>query len=315
MSDQPSVVDRLTATWNTFQGQAKILANLQDDLIAYRHKQLRKAAFLGSIFGFLLESNHSKKTAGCWSDSLDALIIARFEVTKKPFFFYAGAIPCATVAILTAFQDVETMFWYWPGLTDLFRDLCSGKAMDIIFPGLKYKDDEFDPQELLCRWVEMDEGFGSKVRAFPGRALSRSLLTAFRDINLSRITSSAGQEYTYALMKARSSQEGLIRDNPPLLNSTETILAHGDRLYSIGNFDPVQLNEMEDAVLQGFVRRPAMDHATLQRVIGYPTEAILATLRRLRTKYEERFAPAIIFAGRRGNGGYRVRVTTVQFPA
>lgn len=198
MSDQSSrtAIARLETTWKHFREQVDLLDNLSESVDSYHHKLLSKPAFLGAAFGHLLGTAGIEEQSRYWSDSIDALVYARIEA-KKPFSFYGGATPCACAAILSAYQDMGTLLVNWPGLTDLFDGVVAA-IRGRVFPDIQRSSDDFDPEELFCRWVNSNADFRQRVRAFPGRALCRSLKFAFREINLSRIASSATQEYVYA---------------------------------------------------------------------------------------------------------------------
>jgi hypothetical protein len=69
---------------------------------------------------------------------------------------------------------------------------------------------------------------------------------------------------------------------------------------------PVAVSATEDAVLRAFLSRPAMILPDLADRAGVLEPG--KVLARLVTRYDGRFAPAIHRPGRRGGGGYYVRI-------
>src|SRR5262249_8839191 len=100
----------------------------------------------------------------------------------------------------------------------------------------------------------------------------------------------------------------------PVSTEVNPIIALGDRCYRVGQSEPLRVEDREDAVLQGFLRSPAMSKPKLASVIGYEAETVIAILRALKgtprrpAKYSGVFAAAITLPGGRGKGGYRVKI-------
>jgi len=88
-----------------------------------------------------------------------------------------------------------------------------------------------------------------------------------------------------------------------------TILAHGHLVYSIADYEKIAVSDREDYILQSFLAVPAMDDRTLTNKSGVPRSRDV--LKRLRTKYDGRFAVAITMPGTKSAGGYRVRIRRV----
>jgi hypothetical protein len=86
------------------------------------------------------------------------------------------------------------------------------------------------------------------------------------------------------------------------------IVSRGTRQYTIGNRDPIAVTPNEDAVLQAFLDMPAMTDPTLKAKAKHDDPG--RVLRRLRTRYDGIFAPAITTPGRKSNGGYHVRIAS-----
>jgi hypothetical protein len=86
------------------------------------------------------------------------------------------------------------------------------------------------------------------------------------------------------------------------------VLSLGARQYRIGKCRPLAVTPTEDAVLQAFLDSPAMNDPTLKAKTKQDEPG--KVLRRLRTKYDGIFAPAIDTPGGNGKGGYHVRITS-----
>jgi hypothetical protein len=91
------------------------------------------------------------------------------------------------------------------------------------------------------------------------------------------------------------------------LDPAATILSLGNRRYAIKGAAPVIVTEREDAVLQAFLDHGPIELPELKRLSGYGAKAP-DILRQLAKKYDGTFANAIRMPGRRGQGGYYVRV-------
>jgi hypothetical protein len=94
---------------------------------------------------------------------------------------------------------------------------------------------------------------------------------------------------------------------PPPKSIDDTIVSLGDRQYRIGARAPRAVTASEDAVLNAFINHPAMDDPKLKIQAKGVTEPG-KTLRDLRKKYDGEFAPAIKLPGKKGKGGYHVRI-------
>ena len=64
----------------------------------------------------------------------------------------------------------------------------------------------------------------------------------------------------------------------------------GDCMCRIGE-QTLRIDQMEETVLVGFVRRPAMTMADMKGVIGYNGRECVGIIRRLETKYDGALAP------------------------
>jgi hypothetical protein len=95
---------------------------------------------------------------------------------------------------------------------------------------------------------------------------------------------------------------GKVRPRPDL------IIALGKKFYAIGDYEPQEVTDSEDCLLQAFLTTPAMSLCTLANRSGLH-ESTGITLRRLRKKYGGRFAPAIDMPLPHSKTGYRVRIT------
>jgi len=80
----------------------------------------------------------------------------------------------------------------------------------------------------------------------------------------------------------------------------------GNRQYLIGKHPPITLTDNEDNVLQAFLKQSSMDESQLIEQAGF--DRAPRVLRELRDKYDKRFAPAIKTPGRKGSGGYQVKI-------
>jgi hypothetical protein len=97
-------------------------------------------------------------------------------------------------------------------------------------------------------------------------------------------------------------------DAAPAVEQTpaDTIIAHGNKVYTINLWEPRIVADDEDTVLRAFLRQPAMTSKTLEDRTELVSPAKL--LRALTTRYDARFAPAIKLPGGKGKGGYFVRI-------
>jgi hypothetical protein len=95
----------------------------------------------------------------------------------------------------------------------------------------------------------------------------------------------------------------------PPIQPKATILALGERVYQIGDSDLFHLTDNEDSILQAFLEQGpgTMDQPTLDNRSGITDAAKI--LRKLQKRYGGIFAPAITCPGRKGRGGYHVRIT------
>jgi hypothetical protein len=97
----------------------------------------------------------------------------------------------------------------------------------------------------------------------------------------------------------------------PASPDADTIISHGEGRYSVGGSDPVTVTASENLVLQAFINRGTLNGSALKRLTGtpnYDNDDAPKVLRKLRTKYGKRFAPAITLPGSKGKGGYQVRI-------
>jgi hypothetical protein len=95
--------------------------------------------------------------------------------------------------------------------------------------------------------------------------------------------------------------------------ANNTILWHGDRLFSIGRHEPILLTETEDMVLRAFLGDPPHEHALpamdKRELCRRSVEHAPRLLTALREKYDCRFARAIRTPkGKKASGGYSVRI-------
>jgi hypothetical protein len=86
------------------------------------------------------------------------------------------------------------------------------------------------------------------------------------------------------------------------------VVSLGARQYRIGKTRPLAVTPTEDAVLQAFLDTPAMNDPTLKAKTKQDDPG--KVLRRLQTKYDGIFAPAIDTPGGKVKGGYHVRITS-----
>jgi len=84
------------------------------------------------------------------------------------------------------------------------------------------------------------------------------------------------------------------------------IIWHGGAMYSIGNSGQVQVTESDDAFLKEFMGGQRLSTRDIIDRTNNKRPAV--ALKRLSTKYDGIFAPAIIFPGTKKAGGYRVLV-------
>jgi hypothetical protein len=94
---------------------------------------------------------------------------------------------------------------------------------------------------------------------------------------------------------------------------TDVIISLGERLYKVGDRDPILVTDNEDNTLLTCLEgQPAgedlfvLDFDKLTDGGAHVSQA--STLNRLQTKYEGYFAGAIRLPGRKGGGGYKVRI-------
>jgi hypothetical protein len=92
----------------------------------------------------------------------------------------------------------------------------------------------------------------------------------------------------------------------PVGGSSTTIVDIGDRVYEIGG-KKMQVTKAEDDTLQAFIDSESLDDKNLKQITK--SNRAPRTLRGLRERYSGMFAPAITLPGKRGNGGYVVRIT------
>jgi hypothetical protein len=91
-----------------------------------------------------------------------------------------------------------------------------------------------------------------------------------------------------------------------------TIVYHGEREYSMGGNQPVALTETEHMVLQAFLVPPARAALDKPTLCERSVEHAPVVLRELKKKYNGRFAAAITTPGKKGAGGYRVRIRSTR---
>jgi hypothetical protein len=84
----------------------------------------------------------------------------------------------------------------------------------------------------------------------------------------------------------------------------DEIVSLGNRAYKVGNSEPVIVTESEDDVFQAFLENEAMDQATLCEKAGHEPRVLRAII----YKYRGVFAPAIRMPGKKGIGGYYVKI-------
>jgi hypothetical protein len=116
--------------------------------------------------------------------------------------------------------------------------------------------------------------------------------------------------------RLRGNATGQRSDNSTRRNQKPCILWYGEnpqdpshRQYGIGDCEPITLTESEHMVLYAFLAEPplpAMDQGELRR---RSVEHAPRVLKKLRTKYGGRFAPAIAQPpGKKASGGFSVRI-------
>jgi hypothetical protein len=88
------------------------------------------------------------------------------------------------------------------------------------------------------------------------------------------------------------------------------LVSLGAGQYTIGKHRPIAVTPTEDAVLQAFLDTPTMTDPTLKAKTKQADPG--KVLRRLRTKYDGIFAPAITTPGGKSQGGYHVQITSKQ---
>jgi hypothetical protein len=133
----------------------------------------------------------------------------------------------------------------------------------------------------------------------------------------SDLNTGAGQEFCAIgkelaeLVGAREWLPHLDENSPVTQEEAESnvILYFGEALYKIGSTSPKTLEFTEDTVLQAFLERPNMQTEMLKNTSGI-TKAP-EVLRNLAKKYDGIFAPAIDLPGKKGRGGYTVRIRKV----
>lgn len=92
----------------------------------------------------------------------------------------------------------------------------------------------------------------------------------------------------------------------PQKNLSDTMISHGDKAYSIGDYGPITLTDPEDDTLQPFLEKPSMSKDDLCSSSGNPNAPRI--LKALKTRYDKRFKAAISLPGGKGKGGYAVRI-------
>jgi hypothetical protein len=93
----------------------------------------------------------------------------------------------------------------------------------------------------------------------------------------------------------------------------DCVISMGERQYRINGSDPLVVTAPEDCVLKAFLGQPAMDEPTLK--LKTKIEEAAKVLRALEKGYGKVFAPAIRLAGKKGTGGYHVRIKARIEPA
>jgi hypothetical protein len=101
---------------------------------------------------------------------------------------------------------------------------------------------------------------------------------------------------------------GALAPVPPGRAPDDIIWHVGERQYRVGKWSGL-VSDAEDDVLQTFVDQPAQDRATLMARSGREDPG--RVLRDLRKKYGGVFAAAVHPPGKKGRGGYCVRVEPV----
>jgi hypothetical protein len=104
-------------------------------------------------------------------------------------------------------------------------------------------------------------------------------------------------------MIAREATAAVVQSEPEESADGDTIIYHGDRCYSIGNSDQFTVTFVEHLVLQAFVGHNFLDKELLVKRSGGRSHAP-SVLKKLMTKYNGVFAPAIKLANEKSAGGY-----------
>ncbi len=103
----------------------------------------------------------------------------------------------------------------------------------------------------------------------------------------------------------------VLHDSPP--PALPTIIHLGRGVYQPpGAAFPVRVSPSEDFVLGAFLRQPAMTLPELADLSGVAEASIGKVVARLVTSYDGAFAAAIRRPGRRGRGGYAIRIVDQQ---
>ncbi|MFQ5732840.1 MAG: hypothetical protein ACE5KM_12910 [Planctomycetaceae bacterium] len=89
-----------------------------------------------------------------------------------------------------------------------------------------------------------------------------------------------------------------------------TVVFHGNHCYSVGDGEPLRLDDNDSYVLQSFLDAPAQNKAEIEKKAGVPRPHEI--LKRLTTKYNGVFRTAIRLPGGKGKGGYRVTIRRAQ---
>jgi hypothetical protein len=95
-------------------------------------------------------------------------------------------------------------------------------------------------------------------------------------------------------------------EGPEPTPSAVEIVSLGDLCYQVGEHDPVTVSENEDNVLQAFLAAASMNAEQLVQEAGF--DRAPRVLGNLRTRYGGILRPAIRCPGRKGGGGYHVRI-------
>jgi hypothetical protein len=113
--------------------------------------------------------------------------------------------------------------------------------------------------------------------------------------------------FKYEIARLRRDNESMqaALATPPAAAGSSWILSLGERQYRTESTDPITVTENEDRVLQAFLKRRTMNRDKLENTAFDDAPRVL---RKMRTKYGARFAGAITCPGRRGAGGYQVKI-------